>query len=111
MAQKPCEISSVRTPLNGPNVILMIKFEEKLLVTRLARVSRSSMAIFSLCCATRQVATWEKYARNFSPEGEGCFREVAEAIGTFLRQMLFLQVETHVGKSHGFASRGAKRIV
>lgn len=58
----------------------MIKFEEKVLVARLARVSSSSRAMFSLCCATRQTAAWEKYARHFCPDEESAFREVIEGI-------------------------------
>jgi uncharacterized protein YjaG (DUF416 family) len=58
----------------------MIKFEEKILVARLARVSSSSRAMFSLCCATRQTTAWEEYAKHFCPDDEGAFKEVVECI-------------------------------
>ena len=36
--------------------------------------------MFSLCCATRQIATWEEYAKQFRPNDVGTFRKIAEII-------------------------------
>jgi uncharacterized protein YjaG (DUF416 family) len=58
----------------------MIKFEEKVLIARLSRVLAQSRVMFSLCCATRQLAAWEEYAGRFCPDNEDTFRNVVEKI-------------------------------
>lgn len=58
----------------------MIKYDEKANIARLSHLHPSSRATFSLCCVTRQTATWEEYARQFRPNDVIAFRKTAETI-------------------------------
>jgi uncharacterized protein YjaG (DUF416 family) len=62
----------------------MIKFDKNTVIARLSHVSSPSRALFSLCCATRQIVSWEEYARHFCPENIGDFRDFSEIIWNVL---------------------------
>lgn len=61
-------------------VINMMNFDEAKIVARLSRVSPTSKAMFSLCCAARQKSAWQEFAKRFSPEAQDAVSIAIEKI-------------------------------